>query len=308
MKLLPIDNRHYMHLFNGFRQWLSILGYAQVTIYNCPHYVKELLFHLEQQDIQHIRFVEFKHIEGHIEMLKTRRNTRRGGTLSNVHINSHIQAIKLFAQYLWNSKKIHLPIGELQHLKIQKTKREILTVDEVKSLFEATDKRSFYGIRDRAMLALYYGAGLRRSEATALNEEHIISKRNLIYVQKGKGKSGFKEGYVPVTHKNLQYIEDYIKYSRPYLLGDNKLEEALLIGQRKTRINSQSLLLRLKLLVNKVGITKNVGLHSLRHAIATHLLQGGMSLEGISAFLRHSSLESTQIYTHTLNELENEAI
>jgi len=91
------------------------------------------------------------------------------------------------------------------------------------------------------------------------------------------------------------------------MLGEKK-SEALFISQRGSRIAGQSMLLRLKALQNRTGnpnlIEKEIGLHTLRHSIATHLLSSGMKLELISKFLGHSSLESTQIYTHILEEHE----
>ena len=133
--------------------------------------------------------------------------------------------------------------------------------------------------------------------------------RGLIYVRKWKN---YKERYVPITPNNLKHIEDYLNKGRKEVLREIDNEKALFIGQRKNRVQSQSILKRLKHLQQLSAISslkkKEIGLHTLRHSIATHLLQAGMELEKISTFLGHSSLESTQVYTHIVNQFENEEV
>ena len=149
------------------------------------------------------------------------------------------------------------------------------------------------------MLAVYYGCGLRRNEGVHLNLSDIDFDRSLLYVRKGKNH---KERLVPISQASVKYLQAYIYDHRPELLRSGK-SDALFIGYNHgTRMQGQSLLVRLKRLVLQTDspelIEKEVGLHTLRHSIATHLLAAGMKLESISRFLGHSSLESTQIYTH----------
>ena len=158
--------------------------------------------------------------------------------------------------------------------------------------------------RDRALLALFYGCGLRRNEGYHLDVSDIKWDRNILHVRKGKG---YKERLVPFNKASKKHLQDYVYDWRPYLLRSNK-EDAFFLGNGGLRLGDQSLLLRLKLLIQKSESIqlqeKEVGLHTLRHSIATHLLAAGMKLENIAKFLGHSSLESTQIYTHLINEEE----
>jgi integrase/recombinase XerD len=148
------------------------------------------------------------------------------------------------------------------------------------------------------MLAIYYGCGLRRNEGVCLNVGDINFDRALVHVRKGKN---YKERFVPISKASLKYLQDYIYDYRPELLHGSKAE-ALFLGYYGKRMGGQSLLLRLKYLQQQTEnldlIEKEIGLHTLRHSIATHLLQAGMKLEYIARFLGHGSLESTQIYTH----------
>ena len=149
------------------------------------------------------------------------------------------------------------------------------------------------------MLSIFYGCGLRRNEARHLDLKDIQITNNLIHVRKGKGS---KERLIPLTPGNMEYISTYIEESRPLFLEKktNNKEEAFFVSSRGTRI--QGFYQRIDLLKQAAGIEKPLGLHTLRHSIATHLLHAGMEIEDIARFLGHSTLESTQIYTHILDE------
>ncbi len=162
-------------------------------------------------------------------------------------------------------------------------------------------------MRDRAMLGIYYGCGLRKSEGTGLKLNDILIERKLIFVREGKGS---KQRHVPITGNNLKYIMDYLQAGRKVLLErnpKNENQESLFINQYGSACSDQALSARLNLLVKNSGSSslqaKSPSLHTLRHSIATQLLQQGMEIEMIQKFLGHASLESTQIYTHILNEL-----
>ena len=121
----------------------------------------------------------------------------------------------------------------------------------------------------------------------------------MLYIRKAKNNY---ERYVPITTGNLKHIEQYIYNARNLLLPEKANEQALFISERGCRINKGSMYIRLKGLQEKAKLTKEIGLHTLRHSIATHLLQSGMELENIALFLGHRCLDSTQLYTHIVNE------
>ena len=147
-----------------------------------------------------------------------------------------------------------------------------------------------------------YGCGLRRNEGYHLDLSDINLDRKILYVRKGKA---YKERIVPFNSTNAKYIEQYIYDARPQLIKNGK-QNAFFITKRGRRMQAQSMAIRLKLIQqrsdNNALKQKGVRLHVLRHSIATHLLQNGMDIENISRFLGHSSLESTQVYTHLMEE------
>lgn len=304
MKKLILKSENYQYIESSFREWLDVLGYAPSTVYQLPIHIRELLYYLEQGGITHINQVNSKLIKEFYGQLKIRTNQRFGGGLSNCYLNKHLQALYKFCDYLRQSGRLVLPGLNIEWEANDTEEVIYLTQDEIKELFAATygfnegTRLEPLNVRDRAILSIFYGCGLRRNEGFSLNIDDINFDRRIVHVRKGKA---YKERFVPFNKTNAKYLEEYLYDCRPVLVMDRK-EEAFFISQRGKRMESQSMGVRLKLLQQRTdNITlqeKNVRLHVLRHSIATHLLQNGMGLEKISRFLGHSSLESTQVYTH----------
>jgi integrase/recombinase XerD len=310
MKKLSLKNPSFRYLEQSFKEWLDVLGYAPVSVYNMPLQVRELLHYLESENINHIKELDIKHIQSHYNKLKERSNQRRGGGLSNNHLNKHIQSLRKFTDYLRQVGRLTLPELQIKNEEANVKAIAVLTEEEIQLLFKATYKMPelIYKInekqveaiqaRDRAMLAIFYGCGLRRNEAVSLDVVDINFDRAVVYVRKGKN---YKERFVPINKVSLKYLQEYIYDHRPEILQNGK-SEALFISVMIRRMQGQTMILRLKYLQRQTEnadlIEKEIGLHTLRHSIATHLLQAGMQLESIARFLGHSTLESTQIYTH----------
>jgi integrase/recombinase XerD len=149
------------------------------------------------------------------------------------------------------------------------------------------------------MLALYYGCGLRLNEGASLEIKDIITSSKILHVRKGKR---YKERLVPMAQKNFEELQLYVNYGRPQLLQQEKTDGLFIGANKGVQMSKQSLYIQIKQLARKAKIKKKVGTHTLRHSIATHLLQSGMKLEKIQEFLGHQGLDSTQIYTHLVNE------
>lgn len=309
MKHLKLQNEHYKVLVQGYKQWLDILGYAESTVYNLPHHLQEFFYFLEQKQVMNINHITAKTTKEYYSYLQERGNERRNGSLSKSYLNKHQQALKKFKEYLQN----HNHQGILLHLKYEtnptEEKLNILTQEEIKEMFTACNyshQGKHFRLRDKAILAVIYSCGLRRNEAVHLDVNDVLFDKERIFVRKGKN---YKERFVPMNGYNLRVLEDYIFEARPEF-HNYKESEALFISQQGNRMDGMSIANRLKAIVmateNKTIENKQITLHTLRHSIATHLLQKEVPLESIKAFLGHSSLESTQIYTHLLKTVENE--
>ena len=286
-------------LIESFENWLNTLGYADSTVYTSRRHVKDFFFYLKEHEIKNLEKVNAEVIEAYHKHLQTRRNKRQTGSLSENYIISNINALKRLSKYLQETEKGKLEI-EIKCKGNQSHQKSILTKEEIKSLYKACDN-NILGIRDRAILSIYYGCGLRRSEGISLNINDVLLRENLIHVRKGKGS---RERYVPMNLAIKEDLENYIYVARNQIQSfKSEKPDALFLSLRSKRLSGNALLLRIHKLTESAQIQKAIGVHSLRHSIATHLLQSGMKLEEVSQFLGHSSLESTQIYTHLKNEI-----
>jgi len=288
----------YILLCQSFKEWLTVLNYSVFSIPGLTKTVKDFLFYQEENNKLSLQQLTANDASEFIEMLKTKTGERTGKQLSNGHINKQIQALNLFSKYIRETGRS--PQGfSLRRLEEIRSKPGWLTKPEIQALYEATTD-TVLGIRDRAMLAIYYGCGLRLNEGASLELKDILTERKILHVRKGKH---YKERLVPVAGKNFEELKLYIDYARPQLLQEKKTD-ALFIGANKgVKMDKQSLYIRIKMLARKAKIKKKVGTHTLRHSIATHLLSSGMKLERIQQFLGHGDLDSTQIYTHLVNDL-----
>jgi integrase/recombinase XerD len=297
MKILySLASDEHQLLQQGFAEWLAVLGYAGTSVTTLPRHVQEFLHYQEAHEKYGSRQLAAGDAVAFIEQQQTRIGIRTGRGFSAGHINKYIQALNLFSRYIRESGKSSIGFT-LEWLTGTRDKPAWLTRAEIRRLYAAT-KDDVLGVRDRAMLSVFYGCGLRLQEGASLECSDILHDRKMLYVRRAKG---YRERYVPIAEKSYADILVYIEEARPQLL--QKPCATLFIDANKGRgVHKQSLYLRIKGLVRQAGIQKEVGTHSLRHSIATHLLQSGMKLERIKDFLGHTVLDSTQIYTHLINE------
>jgi integrase/recombinase XerD len=316
MKHLHLNSSNYKYLEQGFKDWLDIIGYAETTINTLPVHVKELLHYLEQKNILHITQVKPRHVSDFIRYLKLRGNLKYGGGLGASTINKTIQAINTFARYVNQTDK-HILDLTVKNIVNDVDERIILTKEEIKQLYESTflhhrENTLAMGQRDRAIIAIFYGCGLRKDEGTRLNITDINTVKKLLFVSKAKGN---KQRYVPIAQKNLDDIKAYLEEGRNWFLLEHKAVHYYKQGKKKQNTDGEAFFInqegkrmqsfygRFAYLKEKSGIETHFSTHNLRHSIATHLLQSGMPIEEIAKFLGHSTLESTQIYTHIVNKI-----
>ncbi|HEY8018318.1 MAG TPA: site-specific tyrosine recombinase XerD [Actinomycetota bacterium] len=172
-----------------------------------------------------------------------------------------------------------------------------LTVDETRRLLEAPDAATPTGLRDRAILELLYGAGLRISELTALDVDDLDLEEGAVRVL---GKGG-KEREVPLGRFAREAVDAYLTRGRPALASAGS-RAALFLNARGGRLTRQSGNRLLAIHVRTAGIESRVTPHSLRHSFATHLLEGGADVRVVQELLGHASVATTQIYTLVTEE------
>lgn len=298
--MTELKTTEYRRLVVALGEWLRALGYASSTAYYVPRHAAEFFGWLEAAGVMDHRRITAQAVEAYLGYLSERPNRRRGGGLSRGYLSKQRQALRLLARYLWESRQggFNVPAEPRRNAPTESVP-EVLTRAEVEALYGACEDTAL-GMRDRAMLAVYYGCGLRRSEGVALDVADVLLEQGMVYVRQGKN---YRERYVPLAWGVRQGLAAWLYEARPLLADPD--EDALLVSVQGSRITGQSLYLRLGRLQGEVPPLRRrkIGLHTLRHSVATHLLQAGMALEEIAAFLGHASLESTQRYTHLLDVL-----
>jgi len=293
----PLRSGEHLLLHASFKEWLMLLNYSAGTIQVLPGHVQEFLYHQEGAGKAQISQITAEDAEVFLQGLQAKKGPRTGRPYSKGHINKYVQALGLLSRHLRESGQAQVGFALDWHPPDAR-KPVWLTLDEVNRLWEATGD-TVLGARDRAMLAVYYGCGLRLSEGAALELKDVWLDRSLVHVRKGKR---YKERLVPLAAENRKSLEHYIQQARPELLQAHRTEALFIGANQGLPMQTQSLYVRIRQLAAKARIKKKVGTHTLRHSIATHLLHNGMKLERIKEFLGHSSLDSTQRYTHLVNE------
>jgi len=294
---LPI---FFLQLTHGFREWLNVQGYAPNSVYNLPNHLTEFLGFLQQLGQTDLQDLHPDYISQYVLYLRSRPHKRTRKELSPSYINKHLNALKNFSRYLWAVHQINFNVQHQLLVSDHKTVT-ILSEAEIQLLYKTAQKDNRLGLRDQVMLEVYYACGLRRSEGTNLNIEDIDLNKGYLVVRKSKTA---RARLVPFTNQSKRLFAQYLQTFHSQIVKMN--QSALLVNLQGNRIQGQSLIKRLHYLQQHsssiVLAEKHIGLHSLRHSVATHLLKKGMSLGAIARFLGHSSLESTQIYTQLAYE------
>ncbi|MGC9045032.1 MAG: tyrosine recombinase XerC [Thermodesulfovibrio sp.] len=216
---------------------------------------------------------------------------------SKTTVARKLSTLRSFFSYLYSEGIIKInPARVVPSVKTKRALPKFLTVDDAFKLVEAPQEDKFISQRDRAILELFYGSGIRVSELCGLNIEDIDLKEGLIKVR-GKGK---KERIVPVGQKAKEALKKYLAM-RQILRIKKKLsaEEApLFINNRGKRISDRQVRRIVEKYAKIIGVLEKIGPHTLRHTFASHLLMEGADLRVIQELLGHASLSTTQIYTH----------
>jgi len=302
MKHLPLQNCYYRELHEHYARHIERVGYNPGTIKTLPSPVREFFYHLEQSGIRSIEEVTPKVITWYYRRLRERPCHGRPGTLSDGMVHAHLWALRIFFSLMLSEGRIMVdPLSMLSFPSPLKKEREVLSKEEVEKLYQASET-----LLDRAILGLFYGCGLRKSEAQALNIKDISFRGRLLYVRSGKGK---RRRVVPISGKVTGDLKNYYHQERISMLRKSSYperEKAFILNSHGERMLGQSFWRRLRYLVLKAGIENpgRITLHSLRHSIATHLLAGGLSVEQVRDFLGHTNIESTQIYTRIIVDNE----
>jgi len=209
-----------------------------------------------------------------------------------------LSAVRSFHRFLVSEGIApHDPTSEVVRPRIPRPLPHPLSVEGVRRLIEAPDRSTPTGLRDRAILELLYGSGVRVSELTGLDVDDLDLEGGFVRVV---GKGG-KEREVPVGRHAQHALSSYLTRARPGLAGQ-RTRGALFLNTRGGRLSRQACAKLLGAYAARAGIGRRVSPHDLRHSFATHLLEGGADVRVVQELLGHASVATTQIYTLVTRE------
>ena len=205
-----------------------------------------------------------------------------------------ISTLRGFYKYLVRKQLLTSnPIEHIQAPKFQPSLPQFLTEQEVDKLLDAPDTNQDIGERDKSMIELMYACGLRVSELVNLELDNVNLRQGALRVL-GKGS---KERIIPMGEKSREWLERYMKNARFYA-ANSASSNSIYLSNRGEKMTRQTFWYRLKKYALSSGINKTIYPHILRHTFATHLLNNDTNLRALQMMLGHSSLSTTQIYTH----------
>ena len=272
----------------SFLDYLSIeRGLAQNTIIS---YRYDL--------IKYISFLKKKKISSFNQTNKVLVNNYsvylRGKGLEINSISRNLVAVKMFYRFLLMESYIKEDVTSLiEFPRVSKKLPHVLSLREINLLLDKANFKGNLGLRNQAILELLYATGMRVSELIYLKVNDINMENRML---KCLGK-GSKERIIPFGNKAYQSLSLYLNKVRPKLVK-NPDEDTLFLNSRGERLSRQGVFYLVKLYAQKARIEKKVTPHTLRHTLATHLLENGADLRSVQEMLGHSDISTTQIYTH----------
>ena len=304
MKEIELHNHEFIDQLQKFEQFLQDENKSKTYIDEKKRQLQEFLQYAEENNVPALIAIKQDLINSYVLYIEEQRINRFGGLLEQGTIAKHKYAIRTFWLFL-NKEGIRVNPIRLKHIRRGERKHSsALTREEIEQLFSVCDN-SAIGYRDRAMLALYYGCGIRKSEGLRLLISDIDFGKGRIHIRKTKNN---RERYVAMIPSVQKHIEEYVFSYRDFYLAEHSSHEEFFIGERGNPIKGETLVKRIEALWKRVkdryGCNKNIGLHMLRHSLGTHLYMAKMDIEWIALMLGHRTLEATQLYIHSANQLK----
>lgn len=294
MKDLSIHTIEFENLLKEFKKELSVKQYSKNYQYKNYSQAREFLFYCESREIIWVNNIKAQDVLDYHDYISMRPNQRLEGTLSETAINSHFGSIKMFFEFLENTNIIEAsPVNLPSYQRAKYNQREIATREEIKELYEVAKDS-----REKAILSLAYGCGLRRGEIQALNVSDVMLYKGILVVRNGKNS---KSRRVPMSDKVIQDLKAYLFERQKYIKSNANHSDGFLVGEWGRRLSGAMIYQCFRRILERTQnlklFKKKLCLHSLRHSIATHLLDNGASIEFVQRFLGHADIDMAHHYS-----------
>jgi integrase/recombinase XerD len=290
-------NRLIRYMEDHF-EWMLVTGYSADTIRARRVAIRKFIGWADERGLQDPREITKPMLERYQRWLFYYRKPEghdAGAPLSITMQYQYLAPLKTW--FRWLSREHHILANPAADLDLPKARkrlpRAIPSVQEVQAILAEADPATPQGIRDRALLETLYATGLRRMELPGVGVYDVDLPRGLMWVRQGKGG---RQRVVPLGERAMAWLDKYLAQSRPQLLAGDT--EALFLNDHGEPIKPEQVADKVKRYMRLAGVDKPGSTHLLRHACATHMLEGGADIRFIQEMLGHASIETTEIYTH----------
>jgi site-specific recombinase XerD len=294
LKRRSASGLRYDEFLEAYVEELRVHRYSDTTRDHAHRILPKLFASLRRQHIRDVRQVREAHLVAFLAEL-SQTKTSRGKLLSIATLNAYTNTLRRFFAFLERRGVIlDSPATDLPIRRVEALPPTIPTQDQARTLMEAPHRGTLLGQRDAALLELFYGTGIRLSECARLDLSDLDLAEGLLLIRNGKGK---KDRMVPVPGRASAALASYLSEGRPAFVHDPR-EAALFLTHHGNRICTETI----ELIVRSYGqaVAIKASPHLLRHACATHLLQGGADIRHVQALLGHRFLDTTARYARVV--------
>jgi len=297
IKRAPVAIEHtdfYPYLLK-YNSTMQVRGYSKNTLHRRESDIRRFVGWCDERSIDHPNQVTKPILESYQRYLFHYRQERNDRPLSATSQNHYLTSIRQYFKWLTQENYLlYNPASELMIIQQTPSLPVVLSSEEIQQLMQQPDTNTPGGIRDRAILELFYSTGIRRSELCNLKLKDISLTRKTLYVRQGKGN---KDRLLPIGDSALAWLQRYLNQARHEYVTEIH-EETLFLNDYGDAFRDSKLGDKVKRFMRNAGIDVLGSCHLLRHAMATHMLENGAELRYIQVMLGHVNVNTTQIYTH----------
>lgn len=294
----PLAHNRLVRYMEDHFEWMLVTGYSADTVRARRVSIRKFIGWCDERGLDDPREVTRPMLERYQRYLFYYRKPEGKDCGAPLTISMQYQYLApLKTWFKWLSRQHHIlanPAADLDLPKLPKRlPRSVPTVQEVEAILSEAEPDSAKGLRDRALLEVLYATGLRRMELPGVSIYDIDLNRGVLCVRQGKGN---RERMVPLGDRAIAWLDKYLIESRPQLLADDTI--ALFLTDYGEPVQPHYVADKVKRYMGFAGVDKPGSTHLLRHACATHMLEGGADIRFIQEMLGHANLQTTEIYTH----------
>lgn len=290
----PLRHNRLLRYMEDHFEWMLVTGYSADTVRARRNAIRRFIGWCDERGLSDPREITKPMLERYQKYLFYYRKAD-GAPLTIGMQAQYLAPLKTW--FKWLSRSHHILANPAADLDLPKQPkhlpRSVPTVQEVEAILAEADPASAAGLRDRAMLETLYATGLRRMELPGVAIYDIDLNRGVLWVRHGKGR---RERVVPLGDRAMAWLDKYLIESRPQLLAGDTA--ALFLTDYGEPVQPYYVADKVKRYMQFAGVNKTGSTHLLRHACATHMLEGGADIRYIQEMLGHANLQTTEIYTH----------